>query len=76
MLWNTYEAEAAAAREWSLHDLETHKICRQNRSPQAQGASSFRVKVLARKLIYADCTETPAFWYNRQLSQRVEFFLY
>ncbi|KAK2516796.1 Wars2 [Columba guinea] len=44
MLWNTYEAEAAAARQWSLHDLETHKVCRQNRSPQAQGASSSRVK--------------------------------
>lgn len=71
VLWETYEARTAAAREQSLPDLETDKVSRQSCSPQAQGVSTFWVKVLAHELICADCTEIPAFWYNTQLPQGI-----
>lgn len=76
MSWEAYEAGTVAAREWSLRDLGTDKVCRQNCSPQAQGASSVWGKVLTHELICADCTKIPAFWYKRQLPQGIELFLH
>lgn len=59
MLGEIFKARTAAAKELSLPDLETNQVSRQSYSPQAQGVSTFWVKVLAHELICADCTEIP-----------------
>lgn len=59
--WEACEAGTAAASECLVWRPPRFV---DNCSPQAQGASSFGVKVLAHELICANCTEVPAFCYE------------